>query len=76
MNPNVNTQATQDRSTPRLAQPIGEVAAWMLSGLAALIRPHTESPAETAERLAHTGMEPEFAAEVRAVAVMQSGDLH
>jgi hypothetical protein len=49
-----------------LAQPIGEAAAWMLSGLAALIRPHAESPAEAAERLARTTTEPEFTAEVRA----------
>jgi hypothetical protein len=58
-------QAVYSRA-PRLAQPIGEAAAWMLSGLAALIRPHAESPAEAAERLARTTTEPEFTAEVRA----------
>jgi hypothetical protein len=47
----------------------------MLSGLAALIRPRAESPAEAAERLADTPTEPEFTAEVRAVAD-HSAELH
>ena len=67
-------QAVHGRA-PRLAQPIGEAAAWMLSGLAALIRPRAESPAEAAERLADTHTEPEFTAEVRAVAD-HSAELH
>jgi hypothetical protein len=57
----------------RLAQPIGHAAAWILSGLAAFIRPHKESPAEAAYRLSHSTVQPGFTAEVRAVVTKGSG---
>lgn len=55
MNTHITVQATRRLAVPRLARPIGEAAAWVLSGLAALMRPRVESPAHAANRLAKSG---------------------
>lgn len=54
MRTQVTVQATYGHAVPRLARPIGEAAAWLLSGLAALVR--TCLRAHAARRPAKAGV--------------------